>query len=90
MLQLNHIHYAYTQTDSLTDISLTIQPGEAVAFMGPNGSGKSTLFKLINGLIEPTAGQYYFKDQLVDHQFFKKCGSNDRLTSCGRLCFSKQ
>ncbi len=72
MLNLQHIHYAYTQTDSLNDISLTIDAGEAVAFMGPNGSGKSTLFKLINGLIQPSAGQYYFKDQLVDARFLKK------------------
>lgn len=79
MLQLNHVHYAYTQTDSLADISLTIQPGEAVAFMGPNGSGKSTLFKLINGLIEPTAGQYYFKDQLVDHHFLKNAAQTTAL-----------
>lgn len=72
MLNLQHIHYAYSQSDSLNDISLTIDVGEAVAFMGPNGSGKSTLFKLINGLIQPSAGQYYFKDQLVDARFLKK------------------
>ncbi|MSD83285.1 ATP-binding cassette domain-containing protein [Lactobacillus curvatus] len=72
MLNLQHIHYAYSQSDSLNDISLTIDAGEAVAFMGPNGSGKSTLFKLISGLIQPSAGQYYFKDQLVDARFLKK------------------
>ena len=64
MLQLNHIHYAYTQTDSLTDISLTIQPGEAVAFMGPNGSGKSTFLRILSML------------ETVDGGSITYCGEN--------------
>ncbi|SDA78020.1 ATP-binding cassette, subfamily B, MsbA [Algoriphagus alkaliphilus] len=40
----------------LKDISVTIQPKEAIAFVGPSGSGKTTLVNLIVGLLEPTAG----------------------------------
>lgn len=71
MLTLKHINYAYAQNDSLNDINLAIKPGEFVALMGPNGSGKSTLFKLINGLIQPTSGHYYFKQHLIDAQYLK-------------------
>ena len=39
---------------------MKIRKGEAVAFMGPNGSGKSTLLKIINGLIFPDSGSYFF------------------------------
>ncbi|HEY3082409.1 MAG TPA: energy-coupling factor transporter ATPase [Chloroflexota bacterium] len=42
---------------ALTDVSLTIQPGEFVAVVGANGSGKTTLTKLILGLVQPSAGR---------------------------------
>ncbi|MCX9158053.1 peptidase domain-containing ABC transporter [Niveibacterium sp. 24ML] len=39
------------------NISLTIEPGRAVAIMGPSGAGKSTLAKLLLGFYQPTSGQ---------------------------------
>jgi subfamily B ATP-binding cassette protein MsbA len=40
----------------LDDISLEIEPGEALALVGPSGAGKSTLFNLIPRFYDPTAG----------------------------------
>ncbi|HIM07623.1 MAG TPA: ABC transporter ATP-binding protein [Gammaproteobacteria bacterium] len=40
----------------LDDISLTIERGEAVAFVGQNGAGKSTLLKLIAGVLSASKG----------------------------------
>ena len=42
---------------ALSDVSLTVEPGEAVGLVGRNGSGKSTLLRLISGIIKPTAGR---------------------------------
>jgi ABC-2 type transport system ATP-binding protein len=42
---------------ALTDVSFTVEQGEAIGLMGLNGSGKSTLLKLINGVMNPDAGQ---------------------------------
>jgi glycine betaine/proline transport system ATP-binding protein len=39
------------------DVGLCIEPGELFVVMGLSGSGKSTLVRMINRLIEPTAGQ---------------------------------
>jgi ATP-binding cassette subfamily B protein len=39
------------------DVSLTIAPGETVAFVGPTGAGKSTLAKLIVRFYDPTQGR---------------------------------
>lgn len=41
----------------LRDISLTIEPGQTVAFVGATGSGKSTLIKLMARFYDPDAGQ---------------------------------
>jgi subfamily B ATP-binding cassette protein HlyB/CyaB len=38
------------------DLSLTIEPGQAVALMGASGTGKSTLAKLLLGFYQPSAG----------------------------------
>jgi lipopolysaccharide transport system ATP-binding protein len=42
---------------ALRDVSLTVQPGEALGVIGPNGVGKSTILKLIAGIVHPTTGR---------------------------------
>ncbi len=45
-----------TDVLALTDVSVAVQPGEAVGLIGRNGSGKSTLLRLVAGIIKPTTG----------------------------------
>jgi ABC-type multidrug transport system fused ATPase/permease subunit len=54
------VTYRYTPAQepaALSDVTLTVRPGECVAIVGPNGSGKSTLVKLLPRLLEPQAGR---------------------------------
>jgi len=41
----------------LSDIRLTIRPGQTVAFVGPSGAGKTTIFSLIERFYAPTEGR---------------------------------
>lgn len=42
---------------AVNDISFTVRPGEIFGLLGPNGAGKSTTFRMLAGLIKPSAGQ---------------------------------
>ena len=45
----------------LSDINLSIEPGEMTAIVGASGSGKSTLLKILGTLDSPTTGEMYFR-----------------------------
>src|SRR4051812_24098535 len=44
------------EVTALSEVGLTVGPGEFVSLIGPSGCGKSTLLRLIADLIEPTEG----------------------------------
>ncbi|MCU7725965.1 ATP-binding cassette domain-containing protein [Actinoplanes sp. KI2] len=46
----------FTYHTAVDHINLSIEAGEAVAYVGPNGAGKSTTVKLLSGILEPTEG----------------------------------
>ncbi|MEU1004355.1 quaternary amine ABC transporter ATP-binding protein [Streptomyces tibetensis] len=50
-------------TAAVIDASFTVEPGQIFVVMGLSGSGKSTLLRMLNGLLEPTAGQVRFDGQ---------------------------
>lgn len=58
-IRLEDVHFEYpgSRGGAIHDITLAIEPGEAVGVVGPTGSGKSTLVSLILGLLEPDAGR---------------------------------
>ena len=78
MIEFRGVSYAYDEDFVLSDMNFKINRGESVALCGANGSGKSTILKIINGIIFPTQGNYFFDGQeitkkiLDDNKFSKK------------------
>jgi ATP-binding cassette subfamily C protein LapB len=59
-LKLDHVSFSYPGASraSLSDISLSIAPGERIGVIGRVASGKSTLGRLLCGLYPPSDGVY--------------------------------
>jgi simple sugar transport system ATP-binding protein len=57
LLELRHVSKHFGAIEALTDIDLTVEPGEVVGLMGDNGAGKSTLVRIIAGNFPPSSGQ---------------------------------
>ncbi|HEY8472108.1 MAG TPA: glycine betaine/L-proline ABC transporter ATP-binding protein [Natronosporangium sp.] len=53
----------YAVTNAVIDASFEVAPGEIFVVMGLSGSGKSTLIRMLNGLLEPTAGRVFVAEQ---------------------------
>jgi osmoprotectant transport system ATP-binding protein len=63
---LEHIRKQYPDgTVAVNDLSLEVRAGELIVLIGPSGCGKSTVLRMINRLIEPTAGRIMLGDEDV-------------------------
>ena len=60
MLILEGVTRTFGQMSAVSDVSLQFRPGGFVGIIGRSGAGKSTLLRLINRLIDPTAGRVSF------------------------------
>jgi ATP-binding cassette, subfamily B, bacterial PglK len=59
LLELKNLEYTYplAEKQSISNISLTINKGESIAFIGASGAGKTTVIDLVLGLISPDQGE---------------------------------
>src|SRR5271165_1605561 len=57
VLQLRNVSKSFGAIRALTEVNLTLEPGEVLGLMGDNGAGKSTLVKFMAGNFPPTHGE---------------------------------
>src|SRR3984957_11409931 len=65
VLRLDGVAAGYGGAAIVSDVSISVRPGEVVSVIGPNGAGKSTLLKAVTGRLPVMAGTVTFKDRDV-------------------------
>lgn len=74
-IKVEHIYKSFGKDSVLTDVSLSIQPGQIFGVVGNNGSGKTVLMKCICGFLKPDKGIVRVNGQQVG----KDCDFPDSL-----------
>ena len=62
MLALTGVTKTFASKTAVCDVSLRFESGSFVGVIGRSGAGKSTLLRMINRLVEPSAGRIAFGD----------------------------
>ena len=63
MLRIEKLNHFYSQSHTLWDLDLELEPGKCNCLMGRNGVGKTTLLNCIMGLQPVRTGSIYYQDQ---------------------------
>jgi phosphonate transport system ATP-binding protein len=62
MLTITALSRRFGATPAVDNVTLSIEPGAFVGVIGRSGAGKSTLLRMVNRLVEPSAGAIGFGD----------------------------
>jgi NitT/TauT family transport system ATP-binding protein len=57
---------AHGVTRAVSDVSLTVRPGEFVSIIGPSGCGKSTFLNAVAGFLKPSSGKVLVDGETVE------------------------
>ena len=61
VVELRDVELAFPGKKVLDGVSVKVEPLDRLVIMGQSGSGKSTILRLILGILQPTAGEIFFK-----------------------------
>jgi ABC-2 type transport system ATP-binding protein len=56
LIEANGLTKRFGKVQALSELTLTLPPGQPVAILGPNGAGKTTFIRMVATLIEPDSG----------------------------------
>ncbi|AZD36422.1 Branched-chain amino acid transport ATP-binding protein LivG [Pseudomonas chlororaphis subsp. aurantiaca] len=63
LLRIEGVNKHFGGVAALSDVSLSIQPGEIYGLIGPNGAGKTTFFNVMTGLYSADSGSFQLDGQ---------------------------
>jgi ABC-type branched-subunit amino acid transport system ATPase component len=71
-LEVSGLTVKFGGVTALSELSITVGPGEVVGLIGPNGAGKSTAIEAITGFIRPARGTIRLDGETVDKWTIEK------------------
>ncbi len=74
ILEVRHLRKRYAGLMAVDDVSFSIPAGICFGLLGPNGAGKTTTLEVIEGIIQPTAGEILYKGRSRNSRFKDEIG----------------
>ncbi|MGM0846371.1 MAG: ABC transporter ATP-binding protein [Bacillota bacterium] len=74
VLSLNNVTKRFGDFTAVDDLSISIPEKEMFGFLGGNGAGKTTTFRMILGLLDPSAGTITWNGKKIDYSTSPEIG----------------
>jgi len=74
LLTVNHLMKHYREVKAVDDVSFSIEKGICFGLLGPNGAGKTTTLEMLEGILNPSAGEILYRGSPVGHRFRHDAG----------------
>jgi branched-chain amino acid transport system ATP-binding protein len=65
LLEVRNLTKKFGNLIAVSEVSVSIEPGELRAVIGPNGAGKTTFFNMISGFFAPTTGDIVLDGEVI-------------------------
>jgi cobalamin transport system ATP-binding protein len=68
MLEARNLTVAYDHRIAVSDVTVSLNPGEITSIIGPNGAGKSTLLRTLNGQLPRSSGTVLLDGEPIERR----------------------
>ena len=65
-LRLMDVTKRFGRLEAIDGVTFDVRDGEYLCVLGPTGSGKTTLLRLLAGILQPSEGEIYVGDRLMN------------------------
>ena len=74
ILEIKNLKKYYPEVKAVDDVSFSIEPGICFGLLGPNGAGKTTVIEVIEGILDQTSGEIFYKGRRRGNTFKNEVG----------------
>ena len=74
IIEIINLKKHFPEVRAVDGISFAIEPGTCFGLLGPNGAGKTTAIEVIEGILDPTAGEVLYKGKRRGRSFKNEIG----------------
>lgn len=74
ILEVKDLKKHYPEVKAVDGISFSIEPGICFGLLGPNGAGKTTAIEVIEGILDQTSGEIFYKGRKRGNTFKNEVG----------------
>jgi ABC-2 type transport system ATP-binding protein len=81
IMEISGLTKTFGSVQAVDDISFSIEEGICFGLLGPNGAGKTTTIEMMEGILDPTAGEIRYRGNPIDRRFKERVGIQFQSTA---------